>query len=426
LDPDVFDTVSSLKLKFENKDLIHRLEHRVQERTFDHKRAEEELKTERAKFEIMLRQLPVGVIIAEAESGKIIYSNAQVARIWKQKFPTSNSIEDYVQYKGFHPDGRPYLPHEWPLSRSLTEGEIVKEEEINFQRGDDSFGWMSVNSTPIRDDDGHVIAGIVTFSDISERKKSEEILNRYRAELELEVSNRTAEIQGQYRELEKLNATIRQLSRKTIEAMENDRKALSKEIHDSIAGTLSAIKMLLEAHIENAAQNSASHTHILPLEEITTHLADAIKETREISFQLRSRTLDDFGLKAAIFEHFQQFRKFYPEIRIVPEIEIADERIADDIQTVLYRVVQEALNNVGKHSSATQVHVKLINNQNQLWMKISDNGCGFDIDQLMSSNQSIMYYGIHSMRERVELCKGKIEIHSEHGKGTNIDISIPI
>jgi signal transduction histidine kinase len=256
------------------------------------------------------------------------------------------------------------------------------------------------------------------------RKAAEDEIRKINRELEQRVKDRTAEIESQYKKLEELNTIIRQLSRKTIEAMETDRKALSKELHDSIAGTLAAIKMQLEARSCPSTQSVPSD--LMPLDQIVAYLDEAIQETRSISRQLRSLTLDDFGLKAALVEHIRHFNQFYPEIEIASQIDIADEDIPAAIQTVIYRVVQEALNNVGKHSAAQAVHVNLANRQNRIWLEVADDGCGFEPEKLMSDAQSLMGFGLHSMRERVEICKGKFEIRSERGKGTTIEVSIPI
>jgi len=258
------------------------------------------------------------------------------------------------------------------------------------------------------------------------RRLAEDKVRRINRELEQRVKDRTAEIEAQYKELEELNEIIRKLSRKTIEAMENDRKALAKEIHDSIAGTLAAIKLQLEGRMSRMSPSAQGlSSDLMPIEKIVEYLAQAIKETRNISMQLRSLTLDGLGLKPALVEHIQHFKQFYPGIAIDSQIEIAGD-IPDDIQTVIYRVVQEALNNVGKHSAATVVRVKLTNLQNQIWLEVADNGCGFDVQRVLSDTGSLMGYGIHSMRERIEICEGKFQIRSNPQKGTAINVSIPI
>lgn len=125
------------------------------------KQAEEALRRERARLEAILQQLPVGVIIAEAPSGKLIFGNEQVAQIWKHDFIASENLESYQAYRGFHSNGDPYGPHDWPLARAIESGETVVQEEIRFQRGDDSFGWMAVSSAPIRDSSGKITLGAV-------------------------------------------------------------------------------------------------------------------------------------------------------------------------------------------------------------------------------------------------------------------------
>jgi signal transduction histidine kinase/PAS domain-containing protein len=134
----------------------------------------DELTAERARLKAVLRQLPVGVIIAEAPSGKLVLGNDQLARIWWHSFATPDEVATYGSQRGFHPeDGRPYTPDEWPLARAVSRGEIVRGEEIEFLRGDETRGTMSVAAAPIRDADGRVIAGVAVFDDVTDRKRAE-------------------------------------------------------------------------------------------------------------------------------------------------------------------------------------------------------------------------------------------------------------
>jgi len=259
------------------------------------------------------------------------------------------------------------------------------------------------------------------------RRAAEDEVRRANRELEQRVKERTAEIAAQNNALKELNLIIKGLSHRTIEAMESDRKALSKEIHDSIGGTLSAIKLQLETRMSRMSPSAQDlPPEIMPFEKIVAHLGEAIKETKRISWQLRSLTLDDFGLKSALVEHVGRFRQFYPGIEAVLQIETADKSIPAEIQTVLYRVAQEALNNVGRHSGATRVSVKLASQPDRIWLKIEDNGCGFDMQKMMSAAQALTSFGIHSMRERVEICKGKFQLRSQPGCGTAIHVFIPV
>ncbi|HST66494.1 MAG TPA: SpoIIE family protein phosphatase, partial [Mycobacteriales bacterium] len=126
--------------------------------------------TERERLAAVLSRLPVGVIIAEAPSGRLVLGNTEVERIWRHPFLASASIGEYGAYRGFHPaDGRPYEPAEWPLARSLSTGEVVTDEEIDFERGDGSRGTIVVNSAPILDPDGFISTAVCTFVDITDR-----------------------------------------------------------------------------------------------------------------------------------------------------------------------------------------------------------------------------------------------------------------
>jgi PAS domain S-box-containing protein len=292
-----------------------------------------------------------------------------------------------------------------------TARHVFTEEELNFTSQMASIAGIALANARL----------------LEAHKAAEDEVRKINRELEQLVKDRTAEIEAQYKELQKLNTIVKQLAQKTIEAMESDRKVLSKEIHDSIAGTLAAIKLQLEARISRmdpSAQDLPSD--LMPIEKIVEHLQETIKETKKISWQLRTPTLDDFGLQPALIEHIQHFKQFYPGIKVASQIEIKSREILTDIQTVLYRVVQEALNNVGKHSGATRVRIKLTDHQNQLRLEVEDNGCGFDHRQTLSNSVSLVGYGVHSMRERVEICKGEFQIRSEPGRGTIVDVSIPI
>lgn len=134
------------------------------------------LESEQALLEAVLQQMPAAAVIAEAPSGKLLLGNKLVEKIWRQPFLESDSIEKYQNYQGFHSDGRPYHPEEWPLARSIRDGEVITEEEINFQRGDGSFGIMRVSSTPIYNYEGEIVAGVMTFYDITDRKRAKQAL----------------------------------------------------------------------------------------------------------------------------------------------------------------------------------------------------------------------------------------------------------
>ena len=256
---------------------------------------------------------------------------------------------------------------------------------------------------------------LLTHNMLQRIKNFQTELEKSRNELEQKVEERTEE-------LESRNMQFRELTQQTILTMENERKALSKEIHDSICGSLAGIKMLLEARLKGS--NRPLPDGVMSLEKIIGHLTKVIEESRRISYQMRPPLLDDCGLVAALSEYFQNFKEFYPDIEIVSHIDISND-ISDDIKTVIYRVVQEALNNIGKHSCANFVKIEMSECKDRILLKIGDNGCGFEVSNLLDKNQTKTGFGMHSMRERTAICKGTFQVKSEPGRGTLIIALIP-
>jgi two-component system, cell cycle sensor histidine kinase and response regulator CckA len=135
-----------------------------------------DLVDERSRLQAVIQQVPAALLITEAPSGRIIIANDRVEPILHRKYQPVSSVGEYKEYVGFHPDGRRYAPHEWPLARSLLEGEVVDGEEIRVLWADGNTGWISVNSGPIRDREGKITASVAIFSDVTERKRKEEAL----------------------------------------------------------------------------------------------------------------------------------------------------------------------------------------------------------------------------------------------------------
>jgi PAS domain S-box-containing protein len=153
-----------------------------------------ELETERTRLKAVLRQMPAGVMIADAATDKLVLANEQVEHIVGYSYQLDHQLEEYeqlVQFSGFHPNGRRYAPDEWPLMRSLRTGEVISGEEIELERGDGSRIFIETNAAPILDSQGQIVAAVVVFQDITKRKSAEQALRESedRLRLALEASN---------------------------------------------------------------------------------------------------------------------------------------------------------------------------------------------------------------------------------------------
>ncbi|MEG4026876.1 MULTISPECIES: PAS domain S-box protein [unclassified Microcoleus] len=151
-----------------------------------------ELEIERARFEAVLRQMPAGVIIADAASGKLVLANEQTKQVVGYDYEQSLEIEEYAPIAPFEAffgsDGQLYAPHEYPLARSLKTGEVVTNEEMEIHRDDGSRVFININSAPILDSQGEIVAAVVIFQDVTDYKQVEQALRESEERLRLALT----------------------------------------------------------------------------------------------------------------------------------------------------------------------------------------------------------------------------------------------
>ncbi len=210
---------------------------------------------------------------------------------------------------------------------------------------------------------------------------------------------------------------LEQLSKKLLAIQEKERKRLARELHDGVSSTLTAVKYALEENIYYQKDESAGSG--APLEAILSWVKQAITETRALCSRLRPETLDDLGLNLAVQSLCNKTGQVSENLEIVCRVELADEGFSEDAKIAVYRIVQEALNNVTKHSAASRVEVSLMETENELILSIEDNGNGFDPDN-RSNTHADGGFGLESMKERTELLHGRFELRSEPHEGTLI------
>jgi len=214
------------------------------------------------------------------------------------------------------------------------------------------------------------------------------------------------------------------LSRKSIEALEVDRRTVSRELHDSIGGNLAAIRFALEAVVKMISEKPDSAAEFL--EKAISQLAETIKECKRLSVNLRPSVLDDMGLISTIDWHARQLGQHYSRIQVIQQIDVTEQEIPEAFKIVIYRVIQEALNNAARHSLADTVYIRLKRSGNYLETEVEDNGHGFDLEQVYEQGDHLSGLGLRSMQERVEIIGGSFSVHSRFGAGTRIRITLPM
>jgi len=200
-----------------------------------------------------------------------------------------------------------------------------------------------------------------------------------------------------------------------IDGQELERQRLSRELHDGIGQSLVAIKMKLES------LNYIPEEDIKPqLEVIKKQFDQIIDEIRRITTDLMPPVLEEFGLVIALFNLCEDTGR-HSSVKIRFEHNVRTDDWNKKIQTYLYRIVQEALNNIIKHSNADQAYIKLQYDHDFIYLSIQDNGKGFSPHNSGSQGG----HGLHNMHERVKLLGGALDLKTASGKGTLIQIKVP-
>jgi len=210
---------------------------------------------------------------------------------------------------------------------------------------------------------------------------------------------------------------LHSLSNKLLTAQEQERKRIAGELHDGIGQCLSAIKFKIEEVVETTDENAEN---IDSLKVLVPLLQNATAEVRRIAMDLRPSILDDLGLKATVNWLSREYRAVYTSIELEASIDVAESDLSEIIKTVLYRVIQESLNNIAKHAKATQITITLRKIDDCLRLSIKDNGVGFILDDSRSDVPASIGLGLSSMKERVELTRGVFNIESEVDGGAVI------
>ncbi|HRI46085.1 MAG TPA: sensor histidine kinase [Ignavibacteriaceae bacterium] len=212
------------------------------------------------------------------------------------------------------------------------------------------------------------------------------------------------------------------LSKQLIELQEVERKRIAAEIHDSLSQNI----LLIKNRAQLALINNSSLTNINEqLNEITALAADTLDEARKITHNLRPIQLDRLGLTEAIKQLIENVRRA-SEFQIETEIENVDGLIEKDSEIILFRIIQEIMNNILKHSKASEVNVIVGIEGSNVRLYIEDNGVGFNSDEFLKQEKINKGFGLNGLSERVRILKGELHIKSEILRGTKVIIFIPI
>ena len=339
---------------------------------------------------------PVAVYTCDV-SGVIDTFNHRAAELWGRKPAPGATDERWCgSYKLFRPDGT-FMPHPQCPMADIVAGRLaeVRDQEVLIERPDGSRITVIVNIRPMTDERGEVTGAINCFYDITERKRAEDALKHRQAMLESEIELRTA-------------ASSR-LSRRLLRLQDEQGRKIARELHDSLGQYLAALK------INIAQMNRGS------FEEKQTSLAESldlvekcIAETRTISYLLHPPLLEECGFASAAQMYVEGFAKrsgIAANLHLDPSIQ----RLPGAIEMALFRVLQEGLTNVHRHSGSPRVDIKLHAGTNCVILEMRDYGKGIPEEQLerfhfRAASDGV---GLTGMRERLTELGGDLQLNLE-------------
>jgi PAS domain S-box-containing protein len=257
--------------------------------------------------------------------------------------------------------------------------------QLEMRRRDGSTVWTEDKMTFLRDPDGKAVSILGVTRDITERKHAEDAL--------------------------------RALSCRLVEVQETERRQVARELHDHIGQELTGLKFLLEM-----TSRLPAHSLRGKLNEALASINELVERVQDLSLDLRPAMLDDLGLVPALLWHFERYQS-QTGVRVIFSHRGIQRRLDAEIETAVYRIVQEALTNVARHAGVTEASVRLVVNRGLLSVHIEDLGTGFDVDKAMDNGTSS---GLTGMHERAVLLGGQFKVHSSPSSGTRVVARFPL
>jgi len=369
----------------------------------------------------ILSHLPMAAYVVRAD-GVVVWYNARAAELWGRKPASGDTDERFCgAHTLYRADGSHMAHCDTPVALALTTGAFVHEEEVIIGRPDGSRVHVSVHIDPIRNPkDGGIIGVVNYFNDLTERKRQA----AERDYLLHEAEARSAELQEAHEELEtkveQRTTALRHLSTRMIHAQDMERRRIARELHDSLGQYLAAVGMSL-AKLERANGSETSET----LTECRQLLDRCLDETRTLSHLLHPPLLDEIGFASAATSYVEEFAR---RSGIKSDISLdLPHRLSEDREILLFRVLQESLTNIHRHSGSKRAEIRAGVHLETVSLEVKDYGHGIPQERLrhfkISGNG--VGVGLAGIHERLREVGGTLDISSS-SDGTILRVSLPV
>jgi PAS domain S-box-containing protein len=388
----------------------------------ERKRTESALRESEERLSLAFAGAQEGVWDWNLETGAVVYSPH-----WRKMLGYSEEeVEPHVSAweRLLHPEDR-------AIVRDVVDGVLRGERdytvEFRLQHKDGHYVHVLSRGFPVRRDDGVVSRIVGTHFDLTERKKAEEALMRAHEELEQRVRERTSELafanaslRAEIRERERAERARTELLTRLVFAQEDERKRIAREMHDQFGEQLTALGLGIRALKDACAPQADLRQMVDGLEKVAQQLD---RDVDHLVWELRPTALDDLGLRAALDNYVQDWSRRVGIRADLHTTGLSADRLTSEIETTLYRIAQEALNNVAKHARADSVDVILERRSDYVSLIIEDDGVGFEQGAAGPPHQG---FGLLGMQERAALVGATVQIESAAGEGTTIIVRMPM
>jgi PAS domain S-box-containing protein len=392
------------------------------------RRIEDELHESQARLAIALDAAQLGTCDWNYLSGEM-QGNARRFKLFGLD-PRQGTITEEQFRASIHPDDRAAT---WEaITQGIEErGEYRQEFRVVLPGGE--VRWITESGRVVERKEGRPrrVAGILW--DITERHAAQQVLERSHDEMQRLVRERAGELarvnealEAQVAERKRADKAREFLLRRLVATQEEERRRLARELHDQMGQSLTALMMGLkslpsfpESGPETSGASPSPSETLTRLQGITT---DLMNEVHHLAWELRPAVLDNLGLRPALEESVRAWSQRSGVRADFLAHSVTAERFPLDIESALYRVTQEALTNVARHSGAQHVSVLLERVMGEVVLIVEDDGNGFDVEARANSGR----LGMAGMRERIEMVGGTLNIESSPDAGTTIYVRIPL
>jgi PAS domain S-box-containing protein len=301
-----------------------------------------------------------------------------------------------------------------------TKGLFSLEHQV--KRPDGVIGWILSRAIPLLDDKGEIVEWFGAATDMTARREAEENYRKLAESLDVEVRERTRELEGRNADVLRQSEQLRDLSHRLMRAQDEERRHIARELHDSAGQTLAVLGMhLAQIALESA---EAAPQVMKETESAAALLQQLQKEIRTTSYLLHPPLLDEMGLSSALAWYTDGLKE---RSGLDIELNISEDfgRVPRDMELVIFRLVQECLTNIHRHSGATGASLCIERSSGFISVEVVDNGRGMSAEKLLQVQSGGYGVGLRGMRERVRQFHGEMRIESE-SSGTRIVVAIPL